>query len=111
MKPANWPITFPYLCRGINMVKPVVKSSGRFIPYGIALFFVGLIALIFWFVRLAIHDYPGEVTADAYKKGLKYNSYLEKAGEQEKLKWQGDVSVVTHGLDVEVKFSLRDKND
>lgn len=86
------------------------KSSARFIPYYIAAFFIALMGLMVWFVMLAIHNYPGEVTTDAYKKGLNYNQTIEKSDAQEKLGWKTGLDFQVKGLEVKTSFTLADKN-
>ena len=110
MKPAKSQTTPHYSYKVINMDSSAARPSDRFIPYYFVAFFVGLVALTSWFVYLAIHNYPGEVTTDAYKKGLNYNQYIERAGEQEKLGWRSDVKVASHGQDVDIQFNLKDKS-
>ena len=82
----------------------------RSIPYTIAVFFVLLILLMAYLIWLAKHDYPGEVTKNAYEKGLKYNNAIAKFTEQEQLGWQGDIHFTAKGLDVTLLTTLTDKS-
>ena len=86
------------------------RSSDRFIPYYIVAFFIFLTSLLTLFVWLAIRNYPGEVTNDAYKKGLQYTSTIEKSEAQEKLGWNSDIHFTMHGLEVTALFTLIDKD-
>lgn len=87
------------------------KPSDRFIPYYIYAFFLFLTIVLGIFIWLSIRDYPGEVTDEAYKKGLHYNSDLEKANAQEKLGWHSKTAFITNNLDVQIMFTLTNKEN
>jgi nitrogen fixation protein FixH len=89
----------------------VPRPSDRFIPWYIVGFFVAFMLLLSWFAWVAVKGYTGEVTKDAYKKGLAYNRVIAKAEEQEALGWKGALQVVALGREARVTFTLKDKQD
>jgi len=92
------------------MTSSLAKPSDRFIPWYLVAFFVFLVLSLSWFVWIAVHDYPGEVTKDAYKKGLKYNQTIEKSEAQDKLGWNSDANFIMHGREIAVSFTLTDNH-
>jgi len=88
----------------------MTNVSGRMIPFAIIAFFVGLAILMADLVTVARHSYPGEITKDAYKKGLQYNQAIDRTQLQENLGWNGEAKVSWQDLDVNVNFTLKDKN-
>lgn len=83
-------------------------SSCRWIPWSILAFFVFFIALLSGFAWIAIHTYTGEITPDAYKKGLVYNKAITHADEQNALNWTGAQQVLYSAGKAEVVFTLKD---
>ncbi|HEU5047856.1 MAG TPA: FixH family protein [Rickettsiales bacterium] len=92
------------------MEHTAARPSDRFIPYYIALFFVMLMALIFWFVWLCIRNYPGEVVKHAYQDGLYYNQAIAHSEAQAKLGWHTDLTFNTQGKNVQTILTLADKS-
>jgi len=92
------------------MQNSLPRPSDRFIPFYIIGFFVGLIILLSWFCWIAVHGYNGEITKDAYKKGLEYNKTLETAEAQKQLGWKDNLQIKTQNLDAQINFSLSDKS-
>ncbi|MEI6730838.1 MAG: FixH family protein, partial [Pseudomonadota bacterium] len=88
----------------------MTNTRGHLIPFMIIAFFVGLAVLMVDLVTVARHSYPGEITTDAYKKGLQYNQAIDRTQLQENLGWNGEAKVSWQDLDVNVNFTLKDKN-
>lgn len=86
------------------------KNCDRFIPYYIVAFFIFLILVLVWFVMLAIRNYPGEITHNAYTKGLTYNRALAESEAQTKLGWNSIIRFQYDHLNVSTIFTLSDKN-
>ncbi len=87
------------------------KPIDKFIPWFFVLFFVGLALLLGDFVSIAIRTDPGVVTEDAYKKGLAYNYVIEQQRLQDKLGWQGEVTVKKDAQqNAMIVFKLLDKH-
>lgn len=87
------------------------KPIDKFIPWFFVIFFVVLAFLLGDFVSIAIRTDPGVVTEDAYKKGLAYNQVIEQQQRQDKLGWQGDITVTKNvQQDAAIIFKLLDKN-
>lgn len=84
------------------------RPSDRWIPIGIVAFFVFFMALLSGFAWIAFHTYTGQVTEDAYKKGLAYNAQIASAEAQTKLGWTGELQATGHDRALELRFTLRD---
>src|SRR5689334_21580415 len=91
------------------MSPSTARPSDRFIPYFILAFFVALALLLAWFVWIAMRDYPGEVTRDAYRQGLEYNHIIENSAAQARLGWKNELHFTVHGLSIDMTFMLADK--
>lgn len=83
-----------------------MNSSGKFVPYAIAAFFVLQAILFVWFYNVATSTYSGLVTEGAYEKGLKYNQTINQAEKQKNLGWTSSIKKKNGG----VEFILKDKN-
>ena len=92
-----------------SMQNSIARPSDRFIPFYIIGFFVFLIVLLSSFVWISVHGYNGEITKDAYKKGLEYNKILATAEEQKQLGWKDNLQITTQNLNAQINFSLSDK--
>lgn len=92
------------------MDKATPKPSDRVIPYYIVVFFLVLIFLLIWFILISVRNYPGEITKDAYKKGLMYNQAIEISEAQDRLGWESEINFLFSGLEVNTTFTLADKN-
>lgn len=92
------------------MLASSAKKPLSIAPYLILAFFIVLTLLLGGFIWIAVRGYPGEVTQNAYNKGLRYNSYIEQVQAQDKLGWHSDAQFATHDLDVNTVFILADKN-
>ncbi len=83
------------------------RPSDKWIPWYIVLFFVFLSFVFGGFAYIAQKTHTGVVTEDAYKKGLAYNSVIEKAKQQEMLGYIADISMSPDGV---LRFGLMQKN-
>jgi nitrogen fixation protein FixH len=90
------------------MVSSASRSSDRFIPWYIVAFFAFFILLLSSFAWIAIRSYTGEVTEDAYKKGLAYNAVIGKAEEQARIGWKGTLQISAQGRKAHIIFMLSD---
>lgn len=87
-----------------------MRPSDRLIPWYIAVFFVAFTGLLVWFAWFSIQGYQGVITKDAYKKGLAYNTVIEKAERQESLGWEGAIAFSSiQGLRGTITFTLKDR--
>lgn len=92
------------------MEPAIARPSDKWIPRSIVLFFVFFVLLLSGFAWIAIHTYTGEVTANAYKKGLAYNDIIAKADAQDRLGWKSTLDVKSQGRKADVAFTLADKS-
>jgi nitrogen fixation protein FixH len=83
------------------------KKRGRFVPWVIVAFYFSFMSALIGFVFIAYAHPPAESTAEAYDKGLSYNSTLEKADIQTRLGWKS----TTAYADKRVRFVFRDAAD
>ena len=88
-----------------------MRPGDRWIPWYIVAFFVFFMVLLTGFAWIAFHTYSGEVTKDAYKKGLAYNTTIANADTQKQLGWKSTIATTFRGKIVEIMFTLHDKND
>jgi|GEM_PF-945688 len=88
----------------------IVNQTGKMIPYMIIGFFISLFIIIGTMMFLALRDYPGEITKDAYQKGLKYNTLMEEAEIQKKRGWESKLDFETKDSVVTTRFHLSDKS-
>ncbi len=79
----------------------------RWIPWSIVAFFVFFMLLLSHFAWIAFHTYTGQVTQDAYKKGLTYNSEIARSEAQDRLGWKAVFSLTPQGNNVRISFALR----
>ncbi len=61
------------------------RPSDRFIPLYIVAFFVVISGVLGTFTYVAITTYRGVVTANAYEKGVAYNTVIDQARTQDSL--------------------------
>jgi nitrogen fixation protein FixH len=85
------------------------RPSDRWIPWIIVSFFVAFIIPLAWFTWLSVDTYTGQVTSNAYEKGLTYNSTIAHAEAQQQLGWKTDVKTKADADGVQVRFQLKDK--
>lgn len=81
------------------------RPSDKWIPWYIVLFFVFLSFVFGGFAYVAQKTHTGLVTDEAYKKGLAYNSVIEKARAQDALGFKSDSRMVNDAL----RFTLTDR--
>lgn len=87
------------------------KSSDRFIPWYVVIFFVAQAMLYAWFVNIAHRSYPGMVTERAYEKGLQYNTVISKAKLQEELGWKTVITTAfSESGDARIMATLADRD-
>jgi nitrogen fixation protein FixH len=67
------------------------RRRGRFVPWVIAAFYMTFMSALIGFVVIAYQHPPGDVTAEAYEKGLAYNQTLAKGAAQDGLRWQSRI--------------------
>jgi nitrogen fixation protein FixH len=79
----------------------------RWIPWYIVAFFIVFIAILGGFTWIAVHSYTGQVTEDAYKKGLAYNSIIAQADLQQALGWKSTLAVTPRGKTLDIAFTLK----
>lgn len=92
---------------------PKVKKgkSGKYIPYYIVAFFIGLAIVDSIFVYIAFSTHNGLVTDNGYKKGLEYNKIIERWEAQQELGWNSDVGFISYGNNAgQLVFSVHDNN-
>jgi len=80
------------------------RRRGRFVPWVIVAFYLTFMATFIAFVVIAFQHPPSDVTAEAYEKGLDYNTTLDKAQAQARLGWTSSLSVENRQL----TFVLKD---
>jgi nitrogen fixation protein FixH len=85
------------------------RPSDRWIPWIIVSFFIAFIIPLAWFTWLSVDTYTGQVTSNAYQKGLAYNDIIAHAEAQQQLGWKTDIKMQTDASGMEVQFYLRDK--
>lgn len=85
------------------------RPSDRWIPWIIVSFFVAFIIPLAWFTWLSVDTYTGQVTSNAYQKGLDYNSTIAHAEAQQQLGWKTEVKTESGVDGIQVHFSLKDK--
>lgn len=93
------------------MPSTAVSKRDRWIPWAIVAFFVCFIALLSGFAWIAFHSYTGEVTENAYKKGLAYNADIAHANAQAELGWKTVLEIQTYDKITAIVFSLRDASN
>lgn len=74
----------------------------------IVAFFAAFMVLLSGFAWIAFHTYTGQVTEDAYKKGLAYNTTIREADVQKELHWSSNLTVMPQGHRVDIAFTLKD---
>ena len=85
------------------------KPSDRWIPWMFFAFFGLLVLVLVPMGIIAVRTNSGIVTADAYEKGLAYNSAIQAQQQQESLKWRGDVTTeILASGHTKADFSLTD---
>ncbi|MDE3061049.1 MAG: FixH family protein [Pseudomonadota bacterium] len=84
------------------------RNDAHWIPWAIIAFFVCFITLLSGFAWIAFRTYPGEITQDSYKKGLAYNAAIASADAQQAAGWKSTLATASHGLNVDIAFTLRD---
>jgi nitrogen fixation protein FixH len=85
------------------------RPSDRWIPWIIVSFFVAFIIPLTWFTWLSIETYTGQVTSNAYQKGLAYNDTIAHAEAQQLLGWQAETKTEASADGLRVHFQLKDK--
>lgn len=86
------------------------KPIDKFIPWFFVIFFVVLTIALGAFTWIAVKSNRGVVTENAYKKGLAYNSVIEKQKQQDALAWQADLAVDKQDDGaVLLRFTLKNK--
>lgn len=81
--------------------------AGKWVPRGLqggrgylllfAVFCAVVLAANATMIAIAVVTWPGLATADAYRKGMRYNAALEAAREQEALGWRADFAFTPLG--------------
>jgi len=83
-------------------------KNSAWIPWAIVGFFAFFMVLLSNFAWIAFHTYPGQVTEEAYKKGLAYNNAIASADAQAKLGWKTTLQTTQKNNDVGLVFTLLD---
>ncbi|MEO5362336.1 MAG: FixH family protein [Magnetococcus sp. DMHC-8] len=94
---------------------PARRRFIRFEPWptAIVLFFIVVLAVNAFFIRMSMLTWTGLVTEGAYVKGLAFNQVLKAQEEQNGLGWRAtlDVSGLSVGSTQALRVSLRDRQD
>lgn len=82
----------------------------RLIPFYIVLVFVVFVSADIVFAYIAIKTHPGVTVQNAYEVGLKYNTLIEEAEEQEKSGMKSALDWEVKDNDLNISFHLLDKD-
>jgi nitrogen fixation protein FixH len=82
----------------------------RLIPFYIAIVFVLFVSADIVFAYIAIKTHPGVTVQNAYDVGLKYNTLIKEAEEQEKSGIKSSLDWKIQGGQLNFDFILLDKN-
>lgn len=86
-----------------NLIRPPL--TGRHVLLLLVTFFAVIFAVNGVFVYVSLQSHPGVTSDDAYRKGLRFNTELDRADRQKAQGWKSELAV-KNGV---VVFRLSDK--